>query len=377
MKTNGHTLQHSYDTALRRYLRQGRAAKLHSARRIGRRALALGVDTLDLALVHERALLSSVSAMPGRERVVKRAAKFFAEVILQVDVTRIMALESNARLKKLNQVLLQRTRELAASNRTLKREVIKRKVAQESLFKSEEESNRLLENSQVMQKHLQLLSRRVLSAQEEERKRISRELHDVIAQMLTGINVRLTILKTEAASNAQGMSRKISYTQRLVEKSVDIVHRFARELRPAVLDDLGLVAAMRGHLKAYTKETGIRVNLATRGELSEMSSAKRTALYRVAQEALVNVARHSSARLVNVTIRKVPNAVLMRIEDKSMGFDVKEMWRGRKSQHLGMLGMKERVEMVGGRFMVESLPGKGTSIQARIPLGKGARKGRP
>ena len=107
-----------------------------------------------------------------------------------------------------------------------------------------------------MQEQLRLLSRQLLSAQEEERKRISRELHDVIAQTLTGINVRLATLKKEATLNTKGLERNIARTQRLVEKSVDIVHRFARELRPTVLDDLGLIPALHSFMKNFTRRDG-------------------------------------------------------------------------------------------------------------------------
>src|SRR5207237_2628142 len=119
----------------------------------------------------------------------------------------------------------------------------------------------LLEQSRRMQKKLRLLSRQLLSAQEEKRKKISRELHDVIAQTLTGINVRLANLKNKAALNTRGLERSIAQTQQLVERSVNIVHRFARELRPTVLDDLGLIPALHTFMKPFREETGIRASL--------------------------------------------------------------------------------------------------------------------
>ena len=119
----------------------------------------------------------------------------------------------------------------------------------------------MLEQSDHLQEQLRRLSRQILSAQEEERKKISRELHDVIAQTLTGINVRLATLKKEAAVNTKGLDRNIARTQRLVEKSVNIVHRFARELRPAVLDDLGLIPALHSFMKSFREQTGIQVSL--------------------------------------------------------------------------------------------------------------------
>ncbi len=118
----------------------------------------------------------------------------------------------------------------------------------------------MLEQSDHLQEQLRQLSRQILSAQEEERKEISRELHDVIAQTLTGINVRLAALKKEAAVNTKGLDRNIARTQRLVEKSVDIVHQFARELRPAVLDDLGLIPALHSFMKNFTARTGVRTS---------------------------------------------------------------------------------------------------------------------
>jgi signal transduction histidine kinase len=210
-------------------------------------------------------------------------------------------------------------------------------------------------------------------AQEEERKKISRELHDVIAQVLTGINVRLATLKSEAAVNTKGLTRKISHAQRLVEKSVKIVHRFARELRPAVLDDLGLIPALHSFMKHFAKETGIRVSLKAFAEVERLDSDKRTVLYRVAQEALTNVARHAQASRAEVSIWKLPNAVGMKIKDNGKSFQVERALHAIKSKRLGLLGMRERVEMVGGKFTVESAPGHGTTIQAQIPFGQGAK----
>src|SRR5207302_3304236 len=130
-----------------------------------------------------------------------------------------------------------RSADLAESNARLNAEIAQRRSAQEALRTSEQHSYELLEQSRVMQEQLRLLSRQLLSAQEDERKKISRELHDVIAQTLTSINVRLAALKKDAAANKHGLEQSIASTQLLVEHSVNIVHRFARELRPTVLDD--------------------------------------------------------------------------------------------------------------------------------------------
>ena len=263
---------------------------------------------------------------------------------------------------------------LAASNRQLKKEIAKRKVVEQALRQSERNTSRLLEQSRRLQTQLRLLSRRVLSAQEEERKRISRELHDVIAQMLTGINVRLATLKIEAASNTKGLTKSISQTQRLVEKSVNIVHRFACELRPAVLDDLGLIPALHSFMKSFTEETGIRVSLAAFAGVEKLSNAKRTVLYRVAHEALTNVARHAQASRVETSIQRLPKAVCMQIKDNGKGFDLQRVLFVGRCKRLGLLGIRERVAMVGGKLTVESAPGKGTIIHTQIPVNNDAKE---
>src|ERR1041384_3177531 len=150
---------------------------------------------------------------------------------------------------------------ISCSNRQLKQEIIQRKAAERALRKSERHYSALLQQSRQMQEQLRRLSHQLLSAQEEERKTISRELHDEIAQTLTGINVQLGTLKAAATLNTKDLEKKITSTQRLVEKSVQIVHRFARELRPSVLDDLGLIPALHTFMKGFREETGIRVSL--------------------------------------------------------------------------------------------------------------------
>jgi len=247
-------------------------------------------------------------------------------------------------------------------------EILQRKAVEKRLKNSERHYSNLLKQSDHLQEELRRLSRQILSAQEDERKKISRELHDVIAQTLTGINVRLAKLKQEAAANTKGLDQNIARTQRLVEHSVNIVHRFARELRPTVLDDLGLIPALHTFMKGFRKQTGMQVSLSAFAEVEQLTGERRTVLFRVAQEALNNVNRHAEANRVDVKIQKLDNAVCMTIKDNGKGFPVQHTLRSKKNKRLGLLGMRERLDMVGGKFTITSARKKGTTVLAQIPL---------
>lgn len=260
--------------------------------------------------------------------------------------------------------------ELTAVKKKLQREIVRRKTTEAELKESRLHYGQLLEQSLLLQGQLRRLSHQILRAQEEERKHISHELHDEISQILTGINVRLATLKLEVTANNGSLKRKIINTQRLVEKSVEAVHRFARELRPAMLDDLGLVPALITFMKDFGKRTGIRINFTsmTADKIEQLDSLKRTVLYRVAQEALTNVAKHAQASRIKLSIQIQDNAIAMEVNDNGISFDVNKALDLRRRKRLGIIGMRERVEMVGGTFAIESAPDQGTTIHVRIPF---------
>jgi PAS domain S-box-containing protein len=263
---------------------------------------------------------------------------------------------------------------LAEANRELKLEIARRQEVEASLRKSEQHQSQLLKQSRIMQEQLRHLSRQVLQAQEEERKRISRELHDIVAQTLTGINVQLAALAKESVLNPKSFDRNLARTQQLVEKSVEVVHQFARELRPAVLDDLGLIPALLSFMKQFTTQTGVRTHLTAFAGVEQLDTIRRTVLFRVAQEALSNVAKHAQASRVEVCLHKLPDRICMNIKDDGKSFHADSALTSTGSKRLGLLGMRERLEMVGGSINIESAPGAGTTIQAVIPLGKPREK---
>jgi signal transduction histidine kinase len=289
---------------------------------------------------------------------------------LKADEMKRELIKSSRRLKLcLNGQASGQSVELAATKKQLKREIARRQAAEQSLKKSERHYSQLLAESRQMQEQLRHLSHQILLAQEDERKKISRELHDEIAQTLAGINVYLAALKTNATANNCGLGRNIARTQRLVEKSVNIVHRFARELRPTVLDDLGLIPALHSFMEGFTKRMRIKIRFTAFAEVEQLNGAKRTVLFRVAQEALTNVAKHAAAGLVKVSLQKFPGAVRMKISDDGKSFPVERVLQAKRNKRLGLIGMRERVEMVGGSFSVESASGKGTTVRAQIPFG--------
>jgi signal transduction histidine kinase len=271
----------------------------------------------------------------------------------------------NRRLKQQAKVRIARSSLLSSQ---LKSESVKRRTVETALKKSVRHHILLLNQSRQMQEHLRHLTHKILTAQEDERREISRELHDEIAQTLTGINVRLANLKREAVVNTKGLKGKIAGTQRLVQKSVKIVHRFARKLRPALLDDLGLIAAVGSFINGMKERTSLPIKLTTFPELNDLDIRERTVFYRVVQEALTNIVRHAEAKFVHVIFKNQRNTVLMEVIDNGKSFNVQYVLLAKGKKQLGVLGMRERVEMVGGTFKIDSRSGRGTLVSAELPF---------
>ncbi|HEV2455476.1 MAG TPA: histidine kinase [Verrucomicrobiae bacterium] len=229
MKPKSIRLPQRYVTALRKHLKRGPRESLQPALRLGREAVALGLETLELARIHEQAL-AALELSQSKNGLTQRAEIFFTEAIGPIVETHRAARQSKSELNRLNGTLDRRTAELAATNRLLQRGIAQRKDVEAALKKSGEHYATLLKESLQLQQDLQQLTHRVLGAQEDERKKISRELQNEIAQTLLGINVRLLSLKQEARANTKGLKDEIASAQRLVTKSATFVRRFAREL---------------------------------------------------------------------------------------------------------------------------------------------------
>src|SRR5436190_4770828 len=205
--------------------------------------------------------------------------------------------------------------------------------------------------------------RLVLRAQEEERRRLARDLHDEVNQALTAILLRLQALSAEAPPELDG---EIAELKALVNQAMEELLRLARQLRPASLDDLGLIAAIEGQLARFSEQTGIQATLHHEGSTEAISEDQQTVLYRVVQEALSNTAQHAQATHVDFELRVFPShGVELRVRDNGRGFDATAAEPD--SQGIGLRGMAERARLVGGELTVTSTPGTGTRVRLYIP----------
>lgn len=203
--------------------------------------------------------------------------------------------------------------------------------------------------------------RRVVEAQELERARLARELHDETGQALTSILLGLKPLERTAESAEARAS--LDSVRELVISTLQDVRRLAVELRPAALDDFGLVPAVERLTETFREQSGLRVDLETQLGEDRLPSEAETTLYRVIQEALTNVVKHSAAKRVSILLQRKNNAVVAVVEDDGRGFDPKDT----RTDALGLSGMRERVLLAGGRLQVESNPGAGTTVVAEVP----------
>lgn len=369
MKPITSTLKRRYRDLLRRSFDARTGPSPATTQRLGQQIANSDLSVVDLAQLHERVLskhLQPVTSKNQRTTITRNAGAVFGAVVTAADSGD--GYGATAQLPALLSSLSQRSHELADSNASLIKEIEQRKAAETALAASEAEGREMLRESERLQGQLRSLSRQLLAAQEDERCKISRELHDVIGQTLTGITIQLTALKQESQLNTASLNRGISQTQRLVNKSVSIVHRFARELRPAVLDDLGLRPALKAHLKSAARRSSTRITLSICAEADQLEIDFRTVLYRVGQEALTNVIRHARARTASLAITRTKTGLRMVVQDDGKGFSVARTFNARNNTRLGLLGMRERVEMIGGRFAIVSKARQGTAITVDIPF---------
>jgi two-component system, NarL family, sensor histidine kinase UhpB len=205
---------------------------------------------------------------------------------------------------------------------------------------------------------LEALSARLVAAQEDERTRVSREIHDELGQLLTAAMIEISSMTPEQ------FAQRVPRALELLERTIESVRRIAADLRPALLDELGLVAAVENEVARFQERTGIECELSIRPASLVLDAERSTVVFRVVQEALTNVARHAEASRVEVRLRQSRKETLLQIRDDGAGIDRAAVQSGRS---LGLIGIRERVRRVGGTVDIEGVPGRGTIFTVRIP----------
>jgi signal transduction histidine kinase len=217
---------------------------------------------------------------------------------------------------------------------------------------------------------LEALSRRLVEVQEEERRRLARELHDDVGQVLTSLKFAV---EAGAAALPEAAAAKMNEARALIDEALARVRELSSDLRPALLDHLGLLPAVRGLIERYTAGTGVRVSFQHAELDGRLAPELETAAYRIVQEALTNVARHAGVKEAAVRLWVDAGRLQVQVEDEGPGFDPGPVLAAGRSN--GLPGMHERVMLLGGRLVIESAPGSGTHLLAELPLaGHAGRK---
>jgi signal transduction histidine kinase len=212
------------------------------------------------------------------------------------------------------------------------------------------------------------MSRRLVDMQEFERRQLSRELHDRVGQNLTALSINLDILKTQLSGNGHEAFRsRLSDAATLLEATSGAIENVMSELRPPMLDDYGLLPALQWYANEFSSRTGIQVAVDGDEQMERLSQASEIALFRIAQEALNNVAKHAHASRVRITLVRSDARLVMSLTDDGAGLEAAPATGSKRRPGLGMVTMRERTQAVGGQFEIGAAPGRGTQVVVRVP----------
>ena len=228
------------------------------------------------------------------------------------------------------------------------------------------ENARLLARLAAGEQRFRSISRGVLKVQEAERGRISRELHDGVGQSLTALRIQLELLEHDTPPGP--LRARVGDLRGLAEQSLQDVRQMSHLLRPQMLDELGLMPTLRWLARTFGQRTGVAVELAAEGVGDRLDPEMDSLVFRVVQEALTNVAKHARAASARVRLALQGSRLHLSVEDQGQGFDAETA--SAAGEGFGLRGMRDRVQLFGGRFTVRSRPGEGTAIQAELPLGR-------
>jgi signal transduction histidine kinase len=223
------------------------------------------------------------------------------------------------------------------------------------------------EQLQASREQLRSLSAHLESVREEERKSMAREIHDELGQILTALKIDLSSLTEGSTEEQQLLLGKVKSMSELIDMAIETVKRISMELRPPILDDLGIAVALEWQAEEFSKRTQIKCEFSSKPKDIVLDPDRSTAIFRIFQEALTNVARHSNASKVKAVLTKETEKIVLTVKDNGKGIEKKQIG---DPKAFGIIGMRERARFLGGEVRVNSAPGKGTSITVSIPLTK-------
>lgn len=325
------------------------------------------IDKVDeLELEYRRARMRLVEVSKDFIRYKEADIKSAYEKATRIQLDLLMYREKESYLKARRDELQQRIKSVEVSVERAETISSQINVVLEYLSGDLNQVTRILESA----KNRQLIGLKIILAQEEERKRMAREIHDGPAQTLANL-----VLRTEIAERMlmkqefQLVQEELMELKSQVRSGLEEIRKIIFNLRPMALDDLGLVPTLRKFVQDFEEKTKIRAVFETAGRELRMPSAMEAAVYRLVQEAFSNALKHASPTYVSLEIKFYPKRILITIQDNGVGFDVEQtMARSKKNSHYGLIGMNERVELLNGKMDIQSARGQGTKISISIPV---------
>jgi signal transduction histidine kinase len=352
-----------YRRALAEYLAHRDEAHLGAASELGFLAMRRGMNIFDLVRLHEDSWPLMGAPDGTRYEVthqLRAAREFLLDALSPFEAALRQLPVAQARVGDLELALAGRGQELA--------ELVPRLLQLEAALRcGKARTLKLFQQVRLLKNEILTHPDKLVQVHEAERKRVSRELHDDIGQLLVALSVRLEALKKDPTLG-QALQGQVEVAQVLVTQTMESTHRICRNLRADALDRLGLRGAIADYVRMFAERAGIKGFMQDTADLSGLGVEQEVVLYRIAQESITNIVKHANATRLDVRFLRLPRDVCMEVADNGHAFNVADTLVEKSGLRLGLLGMRERVQLMRGDFSVESVVGRGTTVRVRLPL---------